>query len=124
MSLKFEKEDSDSRGKFIFCSYGDMKISLFEIKKGQARGGFSWKKEIQQSLISGKVEYRITDVATNQEKVTVMTPPSGVILLPGWSDLILAIEDSLMIEIHNNEGEGLLFEKYRKIVEEKLNQIK
>ena len=34
MSLNFEKEGEDSRGKYVWCKKGDSKISIFEIKKG------------------------------------------------------------------------------------------
>ena len=37
MDLEFDRKDKDSRGGFILATYGGKKISLFEIKKGQAR---------------------------------------------------------------------------------------
>ena len=60
MELELDRKDRDSRGGFILATYGEKRISLFEIKKRQARGGYVWERPIQQTLISGRVEYRTT----------------------------------------------------------------
>jgi len=117
MELEFDRKDKDSRGGFILATYGGKKISLFEIKKGQARGGYVWEKPIQQTLISGRVEYMTTNVDTNKEKIQTLEPPAGVVLNPGTSDLIIALDDSIMVEIHENTKNGELYPRYRNLVE-------
>jgi len=118
MELEFKKEGSDSRGKFVLCYYGRKKISVFEIRKGLSRGGFTWEKEIQQTVIFGKVEYKTQNIETGKEKILTIQAPKSVNLPPKTADLITAIEDSILTEIGDIQNESKVFPKYRKIIEE------
>ena len=39
MKLEFLKSVMDSRGRIMFCKYGDLSINIVETKKGFSRGG-------------------------------------------------------------------------------------
>jgi len=119
MDLKFEKEGEDSRGKFVFCSYGDKKISIFEIKKGFSRGGYSWKREIIQNVILGKIEYRTQNIETDKETVRIIEAPFTITLRPQTADLITALEDSVLSEISDKNNQNKLFSKFRDIIEKR-----
>jgi len=42
---------------------------------------------------------------------------AGVVLNPVTSDLIIALDDSVMVEIHENTNNGELYPRYRNLVE-------
>ena len=118
MGLKFNGEHSDIRGKILFSLYGNKKINLFEIKKGYARGGHYHNYEVNHTLVSGKIEYRETNIETEEEKISIITAPSSFYLMPKCADLIIALEDSIFTEVFDGEYESKVFQPYRKIVQD------
>ena len=117
MSLEFDKQIEDKRGKILFLKYGHKKINLIEIKKGFARGGHFHQTETSHFLISGKIEYHEKDIKTGIEKISIISSPSIIYVQSNIAHLLIAKEDSLFFEVFENY-EDTVFPKYRKIVED------
>jgi quercetin dioxygenase-like cupin family protein len=120
MNLKFEKEVEDARGKILFFSYGKKRINLVEIKKGFARGGHHHTFESEHILISGRIEYREEHVKMGGENIKIINSPATIRVMPDTAHLLIALEDTLFVEVFNSEYEATNYPKYRKIVEEKM----
>ena len=118
--MKFTGKDEDVRGqRWNFQGNGNL-ISLFEIKKGFSRGGQYHENEVTHVLISGKIEYRRENVLTGKEEISTLDSFSSTLLPPNTSDLITALEDSVMVGIYKNELEKKYYEKHSRIVKEKM----
>jgi len=120
MNLSIEKEVEDARGKIIFLSNGDKKIHIVKIKKGFARGGHYHKFSSTHILISGFIEYREKNIHDNQEHIKKIKAPAIIQTQPNIAHLLIALEETLFIEIFEQAYEATNYEKYRKIVDEKL----
>ena len=118
--MKFTGKDEDVRGQRWNFQDNENLISLFEIKKGFSRGGQYHKNEVTHVLISGKIEYRKENVLTGKEEISMLDSFSSTLLPPNTSDLITALEDSVMVGIYKNELEKKYYEKYSRIVKEKM----
>ena len=95
--MKFTGKDEDVRGqRWNFQDNGNL-ISLFEIKKGFSRGGQYHENEVTHVLISGKIEYRRENVLTGKEEISTLDSFSSTLLPHNTSDLITALEDSVMV---------------------------
>ena len=116
MSLEFDKQIEDKRGKILFLKYGHKKINLIEIKKGFARGGHFHQTDTSHFLISGKIEYREENIKTGIEKVSTIFSPNTINVQSNVAHLLIAKEDSLFFEVFENY-EDTIYPKYRKIVE-------
>jgi quercetin dioxygenase-like cupin family protein len=123
LSLRFEKEVEDVRGKILFLSYGDEKINFVEIKKGFARGGHYHKIAQYHIIISGKFKYSEENVKTGQEQIKIVTAPAIIHVPPDTAHLLTAIEDTLFVETFKKELEATIYPKYRKIVEERMKVV-
>ena len=120
MGLRIEKEVEDIRGKILFLSRGDEKINLVEIKKGFARGGHYHSIAQDHIVISGKLEYREENVKTGQERIKIMDVPIIIHVPAETAHLLIAIEDTLFLEIFDSTLETTNYPKYRNIVEERM----
>jgi hypothetical protein len=118
--MQFKEKDEDIRGKRWNFQNKSNIISLFEIKKGFARGGQYHKNNVMHILISGKVEYRKENVITHKEEIQFLESPSVTYLPPQTSDLIIALEDSIMIGVYPKEITNTFYQKYSIIVKEKI----
>ena len=118
--MKFTGKDEDVRGQRWNFQDNENLISLFEIKKGFSRGGQYHKNEVTHVLISGKIEYRKENVLTGKEEISMLDSFSSTLLPPNTSDLITALEDSVMVGIYKNEPEKKYYEKHSRIVKEKM----
>ena len=118
--MKFTGKDEDVRGQRWNFQDNENLISLFEIKKGFSRGGQYHKDEVTHVLISGKIEYRKENVLTGKEEISMLDSFSSTLLPPNTSDLITALEDSVMVGIYKNELEKKYYEKHSRIVKEKM----
>jgi hypothetical protein len=118
--MKFTGKDGDVRGQRWNFQDNENLISLFEIKKGFSRGGQYHENEVTHVLISGKIEYRKENVLTGKEEISTLDSFSSTLLPPNTSDLITALEDSVMVGIYKNEPEKKYYEKHSRIVKEKM----
>ena len=118
--MKFTGKDEDVRGQRWNFQDNENLISLFEIKKGFSRGGQYHKNEVTHVLITGKIEYRKENVLTGKEEISMLDSFSSTLLPPNTSDLITALEDSVMVGIYKNELEKKYYEKHSRIVKEKM----
>jgi hypothetical protein len=116
VSLKFENQYEDKRGKILFLKYNNKNINLIEIKKGFARGGHFHQTDTSHFLISGKIEYREENIQTRQEKISIISSPQIISVSAKTAHLLTALEDSLFFEVFENY-EDTVYLKYRKIVE-------
>ena len=113
--MKFEKEETDIRG-FRYIYSDDKKIiTLFQIKKGFVRGGQYHQDDVQEFLISGRIEYHKENIFTKKETVTILDAPSVTELPKNNSDLIIALTDSILVGIYPKE-KTTFYDKHRKIV--------
>ena len=120
MKLNLEKEIDEVRGKINFFSFGNKKIHFVETRKGFARGGHYHSFPSTHILISGLIEYREENIENNQEHVKKIQAPAIINTTANFAHLIIALEDSLFIEIFEKSYEATNYNKYRKIVNEKL----
>ena len=116
--MQFKEKDEDVRGKRWNFQDKSNLISLFEIKKGFARGGQYHKNNVTHILISGKVEYRKENVITHKEDIQILESYSVTNLPPQTSDLIIALEDSIMIGVYPKEITDTFYQKHCQIVKE------
>ncbi len=121
MELKYIKEGGDIRGKILFFTYGKMKINLFEVKKGFARGGHYHDYDITHTLITGKIEHRIENIETKQEQISIVIAPAILEISAKFANLIIAIEDSVFTEVFSEEYKSTVYDKYRNMVHQKMN---
>ena len=69
-------------------------------------------------LVSGKVEFHIENVATQEEEIVILNPPSNITMPREHSDLIIGLEDSVMVGIYPKEENLTFYDKHRKILDE------
>lgn len=124
MTLKFEEERKDSRGNMFFFSYGDKNVNIFEIKKGQARAGHFHPSESSHIIVSGKIEYREEDSVTGNESVRIVEAPIVIKAAANNPHLVIAIEDTILVEVFEKDYSATNYPKYRKIVEEKMKNMR
>jgi len=118
MTMKFERHESDVRGfRYFFSDHGKI-ITLFQIKKGFIRGGQYHREDVHHFIVSGKVEYHKENVATQEDEVVILEPPSTTTLPREHSDLIIGLEDSFMIGVYPKEENLTFYDKHRKILDE------
>jgi len=122
-NLEYLQTVSDDRGSIIFMKHGSKLLNIVEIKKGFSRGGHFHPFHSIHNLISGSVEYLEFNTKTNEEQKTILNAPFIIDVSPSVAHLLTAIEDTLFIEIFENEYQATNFPKYRKIVEEKISSI-
>lgn len=121
MGLQFEKVVEDARGKIFFLSYHDKKINIVEIKKGFARGGHYHPSGTAQTILTGKIEYREENIESGKERIEIITAPSSVSVPSKTAHLLIALEDTVFVEAFDKQYTATNYDKYRKIVEEKMN---
>ena len=117
MSLEFDKQIEDNRGKILFLKYNNKNINLIEIKQGFARGGHFHKTNTNHFLISGKIEYHEENIKTGIEKISIIESPCIINTASHVAHLLIAKEYSLFFEVFENY-EDTVYPKYRKIVED------
>ena len=120
MVLSLKNEAGDKRGKILFLTHNAVKINLFEIKRGFARGGHYHPFDVVYILLSGKIEYREFNIKTNTEIIKVLNAPIIINNMTDTANLITAIKDSLFVEIFSHDYKAKIYPKYRKTIEEKL----
>src|SRR5205085_11130043 len=97
-----------------FFSYGKRKINLVEIKRGFARGGHYHEYDSDHVIISGKIEVRLGNLETGKENIQIMSFPSVIHIPKNIAHIFLALEDSLFMEISDEEYITINYPKYRK----------
>ncbi len=115
-----EAQENDIRGfRWLFENDNNV-ITLFEVKKGFARGGQYHKKEVRHILLSGKSEYRKMNINTKIETREIVSGMKIITLPPFTSELIIGIEYSVFVGIYPKEEEFLFFNEHRKEVEKRI----
>ena len=115
-----EAQENDIRGfRWLFENDNNV-ITLFEVKKGFARGGQYHKKEVKHILLSGKSEYRKMNINTKIETHEIISGTKIITLPPFTSELIIGIEYSVFVGIYPKEEEILFFNEHRKEVEKRI----
>ena len=95
-------------------------MNLIEIKKGFSRGGHYHKFNSNHILISGKIEYREEDIETKNASLTIYDAPFIIRTQPKKAHLITALDDTIFVEVFEEEYEATDYPKYRKIVDEQM----
>lgn len=121
MTLRFEKEIEDVRGKIFRLTHGETKIIIVETKKGFVRGGHFHKvSNIIYYIISGEVEYREENIKSGKEKISKIKSDKTIVIPPFTAHLLTALEDTIFVAIEQNLQGVTLFPKYREIVDNKM----
>ena len=121
MTLQFEKQVEDKRGKILFLSLGAKKINIVEIKKGFARGGHFHSFPSTHIIVYGKIELMEENLKNNVEQIKKISAPSIINVQSNTAHLFIALEDSMFIETFDCEYQAVDYLKYRKIVDERLH---
>ena len=119
-NLILENEFQDSRGKIFFCKFGDISINLIEINEGYARGGHFHKFESEHIILSGEVKYFENNLITNSESIKIIKNPEIIKTKSNIAHMFFGIKNSYFIEIFSGKYDAIFFNKYRKIVDEKM----
>jgi hypothetical protein len=119
-NLEYLKTISDKRGTIIFMKNGINFLNLVEIKQGFSRGGHFHPFISSHNLISGTVEYMEFNTKTLKEKKVVYEAPFVIVVPPFVAHLLTALDDVLFIEMFKNKYNHTIFQKYRKIVDQKI----
>lgn len=121
MGLEFKKLTEDVRGKILFMSYdGKKSLNIAEIKKGFARGGHYHPYEQYHVILSGKIEYREENLDTKEEQIQIVNGYKIIKVPPNTAHLLIALEDTLFFESFDKDYVATDYQKYRKIVEERM----
>jgi len=112
----------DERGKMFFLKYGKFKINIIEIKKGFARGGHYHKYEQDHVVLCGKIKYKIEDISTKQEQTKTISKNEIIHIKSNMAHVLIALEDSIIVESFKEGYKVFNYLKYRKIVEKKIIQ--
>jgi len=123
LKLNHEKTVEDVRGKSIFYSLGNNFLGIVETKKGYARGGHYRKIPQILFILEGKIKYIEKDLSTNLEKTREISSTHIIEVPPNTANLLIAIEDTLFIEILREKETGINYPEYRQIVEEKMKSL-
>ena len=119
-NLSIENQFQDSRGKIFFCKFGDININLIEINEGYARGGHFHNFDSEHIILTGEIKYFENDLITNSELVKIIKNPEIIITKSNIAHMFLGIKNSYFVETFSGNYDAIFFNKYRKIVDEKM----
>jgi len=120
MTLFFKKEVQDKRGKILFFSYGKKQVNFVEIKKKFARGGHYHDFESNHVILSGIVRYLEKNLETGLEHSKILKAPCFVVTPQKRPHLLIALEDTLFIEVFDKTYSAVNFPEYRNIVDQRI----
>ena len=120
MGLTFLKKAEDKRGKIFFYSFDGKQINFIEIKKNFARGGHYHKFGSNHLLLSGKIKYAEKNLDTNLETIKIINAPDIIHTPSKIAHLLIALEDTLFIEVFDDKYEAIIYPPYRQIVQERI----
>lgn len=123
MTLKVTDETNDVRGRIVWLASENKEIHLVEVKKGYARGGHYHPFPSTHFIASGRVIYRENDLNGNErervfESNSIITTPANI------AHIMIALEDTIFMEIFDLPYRATIFPLFRKIVEENMNSPK
>jgi quercetin dioxygenase-like cupin family protein len=72
-------------------------------------------------ILSGKIEYHKADLSSGKEEVKFLYSSESVIIPFNTPHLFIALEDSLFVEIYENQYEATDYPEFRRIVKDKMN---
>tara|TARA_B100000029_G_C17549762_1_gene949676 strand:- start:326 stop:1090 length:765 start_codon:yes stop_codon:yes gene_type:complete len=116
MTIDFLKSGGDYRGNILFFKSKNIRMNIFETKKGYARGGHFHQYPVTYILLSGKIEYRVKSLDNDHEIIKILTGPTIINLPINTANLIIAIEDSIFLEMFDNDYSSKIFDEYRSYV--------
>jgi len=108
---------SDVRGEMYQMLHSGTECIVYEIKKGQARGGDSHVSIQYDTIIKGVIDYRrMQDEKTEIKKHLVA--PQFIVSPAGKPHIFIALEDSLILEWTGlGKFQKELYAPYREIIE-------
>lgn len=93
-----------------------------EIKKGYARGGHFHPFKSDHMLLHGKIRYQECEPTGNSPELVKIFEAMSVIHTPSnRAHLMLALEDSIFVEVFTGPYSAENYLPYRKIVEERMS---
>ena len=119
-NLSIENQFQDSRGKIFFCKSGDISINLIELNEGYARGGHFHNYDSEHIILNGEIKYFENNLDTNSELIKAIKNPEIILTKSNIAHMFLGIKKSYFVETFSGNYEAIFFDKYRKIVDEKM----
>jgi len=119
--LKFEGEDS--RGKVWSFKIGDIEYILFFTKAGCMRGGDYHSKRQFNSILQGTVRI-ILKTQTLGDIPMVINEGQSMTVPPNVPHYMKSLDDSWVLEWHELPKTRTIYEPYRKIIMESLENAK
>lgn len=121
LALKVSKEVEDVRGKIIWIESSAKEIHLVETNKGYARGGHYHPFPSSHHIISGLVLYKETDMKSHHEVEKRYGPGCVINTAPNVAHIMIALEDTIFVEIFDPPYEAEVFPLYRQVVEKTIS---
>lgn len=107
---------SDVRGDMLQLLQGGTECIIYEIKKGQARGGDSHVSVQYDLIIKGIIDYR--RMQDGQEIKKTLVAPQFIISPAGKPHIFIALEDALIFEWTGlGKFQKELYAPYREIID-------
>ncbi len=104
----------DDRGSMFLFLYQEREFKLCEIKQGKARGGDIHPEAEQYDLVvHGKVELR--EMTANGERISILHEKDLATIERSIPHVLIALQDSLIIEWRNGPFTREIYEPYRKM---------
>ena len=113
MVVEFELLGDDRGSMFLFL-FKERDIKLCEILKGRSRGGDIHPEADQFDLVvHGKIELR--EMTPTGERIKILNEKDLVTIKKGIPHVLIALEDSLIVEWRNGPFTREIYEPYRKL---------
>lgn len=117
-NLKIKKTEEDPRGFVYSGDFNNRKFIILSFKKGAPRGGHYHNMKTVHFVFSGSLELKLKDIEKNKEEKRIVKSGDTIIVEPGIVHMFTAIEDSLVLELREENLETTEYQPYRKIVNE------
>jgi len=126
--LKIILENFDHRGSVYRGDYCEKEhFLLVEIKQGKIRGGHYHDKKVHHHVLSGKIIYKeilLTKKGNskkNYKEIKRIMKSGDIVKTPEYAaHLLIAIEDSIIIETSDENKMTINYQKYRNQIDKKL----
>lgn len=122
-SFSVEKIHEDKRGEMFVGKIGDNEVLIMHSVKGAPRGGHFHDSEQIHCVMHGSFEYREYDPKTGKEIKKILRAGDSVKIPAGNTHLLIALEESILVEVKKSDTQTKDFPEWRKIVQDYMNRV-
>lgn len=120
--LDVELIHQDKRGSLHSLKLKGKEILIVFSAKGAPRGGHYHRKNQQHIVLEGSFLYREIDARNPKKEIQKKLKAGDVVEVKAYrAHLFTALEESIMIEFKKDKRKAIIYEPYRKSVNEYLN---